>query len=279
MSKLRQIQRQFAARIRDPEAHPGPADVAPERMQLYERLFHRNVQRLLANAFPRAKAFLGEDPWRELVRDFFARHASVSPYFRELGREFLTFLGADECAIAFDGGMRPAAARSRQPFGAGQGAAGLPDFLLELAHYEWTLRALRDAEDPSPEANLDAQGDLLSGQVVVSSLAWPLSYRHPVQVQVSEVAAQGPPPKPTFLIARRLCNGSVKVLASNPLTHRLLALLAGAANGRQALDALAAELPEVDGDRLHREGVAVLERLRNAEVLLGVRVAPPPPAS
>lgn len=248
MSSLLQVQREFAARIRHPEAHPDPADVAPERMQLYERLFHNNVQRLLAKAFPRTRKFLGNASWRQLVRDFYASHASATPYFWQLGQEFLTFLEADK-------------------------QVGLPDFVLELAHYEWVPRALRNAEDPPPMANVDRQGDLLSGQVAVSPLAWPLAYRHPVHAKDADLGPQGPPPCPTFLIARRLRDGRVRVLASNPLTHRLLALLADAPSGRQAIDALAAELPQLDRDRLHREGAAILQRLRDAEVLLGVRVA------
>ena len=66
------------------------------------------------------------------------------------------------------------------------------------------------------------------------------------------------------------------MLASNALTHRLLEHLREEISGRQALRLLAEEAPAIDGARLRDQGVAMLVRLRQAEVLLGVRAQPPP---
>ena len=216
-------------------------------MRLYERLFYANLESFLANGFPVLKKMLGGARWRRLVRAFYHRHPCKTPYFREIGQEFLAFLEADN-------------------------PQELPDFLVELAHYEATERSLQAAEDPPAPTNLNPTGGLLRQPVVVSPLIRLLSYRHPVQALGSGGAAAAPTPRPTFLIACRRGDGEVKMLASNALTHRLVELLRGELSGQQALDALAAEMPNIDRARLQTQGAAILDRLRRAEVLLGVRI-------
>ncbi len=221
-------------------------------MRLYEQLFYSNTERFLAASFRIAKKVLGEAPWHELVRAFYDRHPSRSPYFREINQEFLKFLDADE-------------------------GLDLPDFLLELCHYEWVEMALQVVEDPAPDPTLDPSGDLLALQVVVSPSAWPLTYRYRVQDIGPSHVPQSPPSEPTFLIARRRADGRVKFIASNSLTHRLLALVQQEMSGGLALDALAGELPQIDRTRLEAEGAAMLKRLRRLGVLLGARRAPASP--
>lgn len=219
-------------------------------MRLYENLFYANLERFLASGFPLFKKMLGGVRWRKLVRAFYHRHPCQTPYFREIGQEFVAYLQADN-------------------------HQELPDFLLELAHYEATERSLQAAEDAPAQTSLDPAGDLLRQPVVVSPLIRLLSYRHPVQELGADGPAVAPTPRPTFLIACRRRDGEVKMLASNALTHRLVELLRGERSGRQALDALAAEMPNIDAARLQTQGAAILRRLRQAEVLLGVRVSAP----
>lgn len=216
-------------------------------MRLYEKLFYGNLERFLAQGFPIAKRLLGDVAWEQLVRAFYDRHPCQTPYFREISQEFLAFLEAD-------GGLE------------------LPDFLQDLAHYEATERSLQLAPDLEPAPDIDSSGDLLGAPVVVSSLVRLLSYRYRVH-ELSPVGDAGRPTlAPTFLIARRRRDGEVKMLASNALTHRLVELLRGELSGRRALDALAAEMPDIDGARLRTQGAAMLDRLRRTEVLLGVRI-------
>ena len=49
------------------------------------------------------------------MRKFVHRHPSESPYFLEISQEFLTFLSEQVHRVT----------------------SSLPEFLLELAHYEW----------------------------------------------------------------------------------------------------------------------------------------------
>ena len=272
------LQRQFAARVRSPAAHSTPLDVPPSRMQVYEDLIRNNVERFLAGAFPIAKKRLGEAHWNALVRAFLERHGCESPYFREIGQEFLDFLESDA-------------------------PPEVPDFLLELCHYERVPTVLRRAEAPlseqsetpssqpgfasgvsdsahrgklkaSPEEPIDPEGDLLAQSVAVSPLAWPLSYRYPVHQITAKSQTEDVLPKPTWLIAWRRADDSVGIMASNALTHRLLELLRDGNTGQQALDRLAEAFPSTPKTRVHQEGAAILVRLRDAGVLLGATARP-----
>ena len=213
-------------------------------MQVYEELIRNNLERFLAGAFPIAKKLLGEPHWDALVRACLEHHGCASPYFREIGQEFLSFLQSDA-------------------------APKVPDFLPELCHYERVPTVLRRAERPSPAKQIDPQGELLTQSVAVSPLAWPLAYRYPVHQISAESRADEVQPQPTWLIAWRRSDDSVGVMASNALTHRLLALLHDGHTGQRALDRLAEELPGVTKARLDPQGAAILARLRDAGVLLG----------
>ena len=215
-------------------------------MQVYEDLIRNNVERFLAGAFPVAKKLLGEAHWNALVRAFLERHGCESPYFREIGQEFLAFLENDA-------------------------PPEVPGFLLELCHYERVPTVLRRAEAPAPAESIDSEGDLLAHPVAVSPLAWPLSYRHPVHQITAESRADEVQPKPTWLIAWRRTDDSVGIMASNALTHRLLELLRDGNTGQQALNHLAEGFPSTPKTRIHQEGAAILSRLRDAGVLLGTK--------
>ena len=240
------LQRQFAARVRNPAAHAVPEDVPPSRMKVYEDLIRNNVERFIDGAFPKARKLLGDSRWSGLVDAFLERHGSESPYFRDIGEEFVAFLQSDA-------------------------APETPDFLLELCHYERVRTLLRRAEAPPVDEPIDPDGDLLAHPVAVSPLAWPLSYRYPVHQINAGSPADEVRPKPTWLIAWRRADGSVGVMASNALTHRLLELLRAGATGQQALDQLVQELPSASPNQMTEQGATILARLRDAGMLLGTQ--------
>ena len=265
------MQRAFAARIRNPTGLPA-TDVPADRMGIYQQLFYNNVERFLAGIFRPVKRLLGDARWGDLVRDFYGRHPSQSPYFRQLGRGFLAYL---DSRLPGDGQGQG----SNHEWSGGRQLAddladvGLPPRLLvELCHFRWAKFSLRLAEDAEAPQNLNPHGDLLLQRAVVSPLACPLAYRYPVHE--IETGAPAPAEQPTFLIVRRCADGRVRALVSNALTNRLLELLAEHPSGCAALAALAAELPDVDGQRLKTEGATMLNRLRRAEVLLGAQACP-----
>ncbi len=255
LPSFRETQIEFAAHIRNPESNPRPADVEPRRMQIYLDLFYNNIEGFLANGFPIAKQVLGHDAWHELVREFVHLHPSDSPYFLEVSQEFLTFLGA-------------------------RGAGRVADFMLELCHYEWVELALNISDVAMPEEEIDPSGDLLGQRIVVSPLIWPLAYRYPVHEIGPQYQPLDPPVESTHLVVYRRKDDKVKFLLANAVTLRLIELLGGVPlgavsnessriTGEQALTQICSELPTVDSAVVYEKGVATLNQLRKAQILLG----------
>jgi len=244
---FRDTQLDFAAHIRNPEAHPRPVDVEERRMKIYTDLFYNNIEGFLASGFPIAKKVLGESRWHELVREFVHAHGSASPYFLEISQEFLTFLSE-----------RPG---DRKP---------LPGFLLELAHYEWVELALGVSELEIPSSGYDAEADLLSGPLVISPLVWCLAYRWPVHRIGPGRIPETAPDQPTELIVFRRKDDRISFMEVNSVTLRLVELLREGETAGAALKKIAAELSESDSKVVYEQGLATLSRLRDAEIVLGV---------
>ena len=118
------LQRRFAARIRDPQ-QALPPGIATERMAIYEELFFNNLDGFISSGFPVLRQLFDEPRWHRLVRAFMREHRCRTPYFSQLGEEFIGWL---------QDGYRA--------------EEGDPPFLLELAHYEWVELALSLAEAP-----------------------------------------------------------------------------------------------------------------------------------
>ena len=247
---LEELQRRFAAHLRDPASAPPPDGLEDRRLQVYRDLFINNVSGLLAGTFPVLHAILGPERWGQLARDFYREHRCHTPLFLEISREFLDYL-ADE---------RPA-------------AAGDPPFLCELAHYEWVELALTVAEEDITAVPADPQGDLLRGVPVPSPLAWPLAYRYPVHRISPEWQPTEPPAEPSFYIARRDRDDRVGYLHVNAVTLRLLERLQQepGLTGFEQLQALARELPQLEHAAVIAGGTAALQEFLAADVVLGTR--------
>jgi hypothetical protein len=240
----------FAAHIRDPDAHAAPKGIEDRRMAIYRDLFFNNVSGLLAKTFPVLNKILGEDAWRSLMRDFFARHESHTPLFLEVPREFLKYLETERGVVGGD----------------------LP-FMLELAHYEWVELALSIDERDADLSNVDAGGDLLAGSPVLSPLFRSLIYKYPVHQLSPSFQPSEPPQEPTRLLVYRDLNDKVGFLEINAVTARLLELFAeeDRMTGRQALETIAQELDHPQPETVVNGGLEIMERLRKCHVVLGVR--------
>lgn len=248
------VQRAFAAHLRDPEGCPPPAGVEPRRMQVYRELIFNNIAQFVRTGFPVLCGLLGAARVDRLVRDFIARHRAETPYFLEISREFLAYL--------------------QQEY---EPEAGDPDYLIELAHYEWVELALDVAATELPGAGIDPAGDLLRGRPVLSPLAWSLCYTYPVHRLSPEFQPATPPPQPTYLVVYRNRADRVRFLEINAVTARLLQLLMPGSGpemtGEQALRSVAHELGHPDPAAVVAGGAAVLVELRALEVVLGTQVA------
>lgn len=245
---FQRLQRAFAAHLREPDAHAAPSEIEDRRMAVYRDLVYNNIESFVAGGFPVLRSLYRDGDWHRMVRDFVAHHAAASPYFLQIGEEFLHYLQSE-----------------RKP------RAGDPPFLLELAHYEWVELAL----DVSPETfppGLLRDGDPLALVPVVSPLVWSLSYRYPVHRIGPDYRPSEAPETPTFLLVYRDRADEVGFMEANAVTARLLQLAsAEPASGRALLRQLAAELPSMSEEAVIGFGAELFGKLLKLDVIAGYR--------
>ena len=157
-----------------------------------------NISGFLASNFPVLRTLLDDEQWFELAQDFFANHASQSPYFSEIPEEFLAFLEHER-----------------------NNANDYP-FMLELAHYEWVEMALSIAKE---EPIINESTLTLETRIQLSPLAWPLAYQYPVHKISPDFLPKAPAEQPTCLIVYRDTHDEVHFMEITPLTYRLLAMI------------------------------------------------------
>ena len=251
MSRFQSVQRELTNYLRKPEQYSGPAGIEARRLAIYRDLIYNNIEDFLATGFPVLRSVYAEADWQALVRDFLASHLCQSPYFSEIGEEFLAYLQIER-------GDRP----------------DDPPFLLELAHYEWVELALDIAPDDLSAIVVQADGDLLRHRPVVSPLAWPLVYRFPVQLIGAEYQPASPAEQPTCLVVYRNRTDRVQFMEINTMTYRLLELLQDetVASGAAALEQLARETRHPDPAMLQQFGLGLLTELREASIIQGTEV-------
>lgn len=235
------FQQAFAQHLRDPRRAPRPAGVPARGMGVYRELVGNNLQGFVDSAFPVCRATLGEARWLSLGRRFRRDWPLHTPWFREIPREFTHFLAQTP-------DLR------------------LPRWLPELAHYEWVELAADIADAQSPA--LAPDGDLRHGTVVLNPVLFNLAYAWPVH----RIGPDWRPRKAqaTHLLVYRDADDIVRFSETNPVTARLLALLAETAqSGAAACRQIAAELEHAEPERLVEFGLELLEDLRRQGIVLG----------
>jgi len=248
--RLKKLQMAFAAHIRDPDNQAAPGGIEARRMNIYRDLFFNNVCSLLSSNFPVLRSLHDEAGWRALVRDFYSEHRCRTPLFTEVSREFLRYLQ--------DGRKNH---------------VGDPEYLLELAHYEWVELALSlDERNPS-ELAADRNGDLLSGTPVLSPLAWPLAYRYPVHLIGPGYRPAAPPAEPTHLLVYRNFDDRVKFMKLNTVSRMLLDMMRDdpTSSGLELLRKVASAIGHGNPERVIANGANLLQEWRLRNVVLGTR--------
>ncbi|WP_018868940.1 MULTISPECIES: DUF2063 domain-containing protein [unclassified Thioalkalivibrio] len=244
----RALQEAFARHLRDPERYPPPEGLEDRRLAIYRRLFINNVAGLLGRGFPVLRRTLTEDPWLALVRDFYRDHGCHTPYFPQLGNEFVSYLT--------DG--RPA-------------AAGDPPFLAELAHYERVETELFYADEGPAEA-CDPEGDVLADIPVFSPAARLLAYGFPVHRIGPEFRPQAPGDSPTLLLACRAPDDRIRFAELNPLGARLLwRIIEEPAAGHEQIRRVAGDFGLEATPELTASGRELLTHYRGLGAILGTR--------
>lgn len=253
MSELpafQQYQYDFTRHIRDPEQYKKPGNIEDRRMAIYRELLFNNVKSFIDNGFPVLHSLYAEEHWLKLVRAFFAKHQSHSPYFVEISQEFLLFLQNEYACTEHD-----------------------PAFMLELAHYEWIELDLMVSKDVVNREGVDPHGDLLQEIPVISPLVRALAYQWDVQNISVDYQPENPPAQPTYLLVHRDENEAVKFIEANPVTARLVAMIQEKTGqtGQQMLENIAAELQHPDPAMVIQGGHQILLKLLKAGVLLGTQ--------
>ncbi|WP_237067241.1 HvfC family RiPP maturation protein [Microbulbifer guangxiensis] len=247
-AQFQQMQREFAAHLRNPREHAPPAEIEDRRLAIYRDLIYNNIESFIASGFPVLRKLYSDSDWHAMVRDFVHRHASQSPYFLQISEEFLHYLQSE-----------------REPHPCD------PPFLLELAHYEWVELAL-DVSDAEMPQGLKREGDVLAGVPVVSPLVWSLNYRFPVHQIGPAFQPEEAPDAPTFLLVYRDRSDAISFMETNAVTARLLQLAQGEeTTGRELLLALAGEMNHPDPEVLLQFGRDLLEKLLSAGIIAGLR--------
>lgn len=242
----------FAAHIRDPENVAAPAEIEDRRMGVYRELFFNNLRSLLSNMFPVLKKLYSRAAWAAIIRQFMIVHRATTPYFLQLPKEFLAFL-QDEYETQ----------ESDFPF------------LLELAHYEYIELALSISEASNNMDGVDPDGDLRANVPVKSELAWAFAYQYPVHRIDADFQPDQPGDTPTYLAVYRGTSDKVGFLELNPMTAGLLDAIDNndqKLNGESLLRNLAEQTDYPDVEAFLTHGTAVLDEMRQLEILTGARL-------
>lgn len=248
--EFQQYQFTFTSHIRDPQTHARPTGVAARNMQVYNDLLFNNVFNLVSSCFPVARTILGAQQWEALVRAFFARHRCHTPYFRQIPEEFLQFMQTREQE------------------------SELPDFLNYLLHYEWVELSLEVSDKEPDMAQVDADGDLRTGQPLLVPAHMLLTYPYAVH-RIGETYQPSPEQREeTSLLAFRDGDDTVRFIVLNPVSARLLYLIAtGTMSGKAAVDAVVSEMQHPNPAVALEGGYEILENLRREGAIIGTAAA------
>jgi len=201
MSHFKDVQSQFMAHIKDPDHIAPPSDIEPRRMAIYSELFFNNIEGFVASAFPVLKSLYEDDDWLALVRLFFIEHDCKTPYFLEISQEFIEYLSEQYQMTEKD-----------------------PEFMLELAHYEWVELDISIRNEDEAYISF-SPNDLNLTPLYLSSLAWSLSYQFPVHTISPENQPQTVPDEPSYIIVFRDFEDEVGFIEINGMSALMLQVI------------------------------------------------------
>ena len=244
LPEFQQFQYAFGAHIRDPKTHPRPRGIEARRMNIYNELLYNNTEGFLLACYPVLREVLGKQKWARLVRAFFSTHRCHTPYFRQIPDEFLQFLQTEW--------QRP---------------DNYPEYLIELAHYEWIELVLSVSNRSDDRTAIDPHGDLLDQRPVLNPVLANLRYHWPVQRIQPDMRIT---PAETYLLVFRDSEDQVQFIETNAFTARLLNLLeTGACTGQAALQTIIEESGHTHPEIVIEGGLASLQNLRSRGAILG----------
>lgn len=241
----------LAHHIRNPGQQRGPHGIDRQRLQIYRTLIFTNIESAVSACFPVLSGILGKRKWRGLIREFLAVHHCTTPYLRQIPDEFLQFLQEEW-----------------------RTGTAYPDFMLELAHYEWIELALSTSALDEAMPDYDPDGDLLDDVPLLNPVMTNLTCRYPVHRLSRRYRPAVAPAQPTHLLVFRDAADDIRFSLLNAVSARLIELMApGRLSGRAALQQLAVEIGHAAPDALLEFGHGLLLQLRTQGCILGTVAA------
>jgi len=245
---FQQYQFAFAGHIRNPRLNKRPKGVDARRMKVYNELVYNNLEGFLLACFPVLRKVLGKRNWRKLVRDFFSEHRCATPFFRQIPEEFVQYLKNERGESAED-----------------------PAFMQDLAHYEWVELMLSVSTREIDLTQVNETDDLMEKQPVLNPILSLQTYNFPVHRISPRFKPTAQQNETTHLVILRNRKDAVKFVLVNAVSKRLLELLLDKPQtGREVLLQIAKELNHPNSEVVLAGGLELMQRLRQAEVILGV---------
>lgn len=210
MDDFREIQKQWALWLRNPDGASPPANVSNRRLQVYNRLVRNNIESFVERGFPVLAEVLSQQQWQSLLQAFIEKHHSKSPLFANIGDEFVNFL---------------------ETFTRSQASAiSYPGFTYQLACYErMEVEAYHAQMSCIPPVVAQAE---CTSWCVNPSLQW-RDFNYPVHTIQPQLIPNTPLPQPIFIAVYRVdcfdenkqLSSTVKFMQLNPVTMLLIDLL------------------------------------------------------
>lgn len=253
---FQQYQHQFVDYLRDPDKHKSVPQLLPERSTVYAKLLYSKIEGSLDTCFPISSQLLGAKRWQQLVKTFIKSHQCQSPLYREIPDEFVDYLMNEQTQLV------------------------LPNFILELAHYEWMELVLETAKHIDLTESRCNQEDLLTAIPILNPILHILHYHYPVQ-NISALDSYWKnwnsykkpyPEKDIILAGIRDDSNDVHFIELNTVTARLIELSEEeSCIGKQVLYHLAAEMNYDDLDSILPFGIEILQQLREQQIIIGTK--------
>lgn len=246
---FRDVQEAFCAHLRDPKRNPAPDHIEPRRIQVYEGLFFRNMLATFRDFFPVITSLYSEGELERLVRSFYSRHQSHTPYFHRLGEEFVEYLTKEHEYTDAD-----------------------PSFLGELADYEWIGTSVRIHDTGTQEETIpfDSVDDPLDYPIVLNPHHALRMYTYPVHRIGPECQPTEEPDAPTFLLIFRTPE-KTRHMELSVATARLIQLLEMGPDipARTHMETVAREIPQVPSEKVLEGGLEALSSLSELGAVSG----------
>jgi len=244
------LQYAFTQHMRDPASNPAPEGIEDRRIGVYRELVYNNIEGFIANSFPVLRKIIPDEQWHKMLRDYVCRHQAHTPLFPRMPLEFLQYLEDER-----------------------QGHPEDPDFILELAAYEWAEIAVSLDTREIELDGIDVDGDLLSGIPVLNPIIIPHTCQYPVHQISPDNLPDIPPELPTYLLVYRRKDDEVGFLELNPVSARLIERIQSNNDktGLQLLEGIARELDHSDPQVVIDGGREIMRDMHSKDILLGVR--------